>query len=81
MISRGITHGDSNKAQKKYSQTECMVVRASKVELGPIIGFGPDDLEGVTTPHNDALVIQATIVNFDVTRVFVDVGSSVNVLF
>lgn len=25
---------------------------------GPVLGFGPNDLEGVTTPHSDALVIK-----------------------
>ncbi|XP_074556557.1 uncharacterized protein LOC141812464 [Curcuma longa] len=41
----------------------------------------PQDLEGVTTPHDDAFVIRATIANYDVARIFVDTGSSVNVLY
>ncbi|XP_074560659.1 uncharacterized protein LOC141816830 [Curcuma longa] len=50
-------------------------------EKDPIIGFGPQDLEGVETPHDDALVIKATIANYDISRVFVDTGSSVNIIF
>ncbi|XP_075515862.1 uncharacterized protein LOC142550671 [Primulina tabacum] len=47
----------------------------------PVISFGPEDLRGVSLPHNDALVIQARVANYDVLRVFVDNGSSVNVIF
>lgn len=43
--------------------------------------IGPNDLEGVVIPHNDVLVFQATVANFDMAWVFVDVGSSVNILF
>ncbi|XP_075515337.1 uncharacterized protein LOC142549976 [Primulina tabacum] len=32
-------------------------------------------------PHNDAVVIQAWVANYDILRVFVDSGSSVNVIF
>ncbi|XP_073064145.1 uncharacterized protein [Primulina eburnea] len=43
--------------------------------------FGSEDLRGVVTPHNDALVVTATIANYDVGRIFIDNRSSVNVLF
>ncbi|XP_073026686.1 uncharacterized protein [Primulina eburnea] len=43
--------------------------------------FGPEDLRGVVTPHNDALVVTITIANYNVARIFIDNGSSVNVLF
>lgn len=35
----------------------------------------------MTIPHDDALVVQATIANYEVAQVFVDSGSSVNILF
>ncbi|XP_074569634.1 uncharacterized protein LOC141826287 [Curcuma longa] len=41
----------------------------------------PQDLEGIKVPHDDALVIRATIANYNVARVFVDMGSSVNIIF
>lgn len=47
----------------------------------PVISFGPRDLQGISLPHNDALVIQAKVAGYDVRRVFVDSGSSVNVIF
>ncbi|XP_075492521.1 uncharacterized protein LOC142530579 [Primulina tabacum] len=46
-----------------------------------VISFGPKDLKGVNLPHNDALIIQAMVSNYDIMRVFVDSGSSVNVIF
>lgn len=49
---------------------------------GPVISFGLEELSGVTTPHIDALVIQAIIVaNYVAVKVFVDTGSKVNIIF
>ncbi|XP_073031328.1 uncharacterized protein [Primulina eburnea] len=57
--------------------------RSSGADLpqDPVISFGSEDLRGIVTPHNDALVVTATIANYDVARIFIDNGSSVNVLF
>ncbi|XP_073037961.1 uncharacterized protein [Primulina eburnea] len=46
-----------------------------------VISFGPDNFKGVSPPHYDALVFQARVANYDIMRVFVDLGSSVNVIF
>ncbi|XP_075512782.1 uncharacterized protein LOC142548372 [Primulina tabacum] len=46
-----------------------------------VISFGPEDLKGVNLPHNDALIIQARVANYDILRVFVDSGSFVIVIF
>ncbi|XP_075483585.1 uncharacterized protein LOC142523737 [Primulina tabacum] len=46
-----------------------------------VISFGPVDFKGVNLPHNNALVIQARVANYDIMRVFVDSGISVNVIF
>ncbi|XP_073131021.1 uncharacterized protein [Henckelia pumila] len=81
MISGGSTDGDSNRARNSWSRRESLGVDERRQGSGPIITFGPRDLEGVNLPHNDALLIQARIANYDVRRVFVDLGSSVNVLF
>ncbi|XP_073121284.1 uncharacterized protein [Henckelia pumila] len=81
MISGGSTDGDSNRARKAWSRRESLGVEEGRQGSKPIITFGSQDLEGVNLPHNDALLIQARIVNYDVRRVFVDSGSSVNVLF
>ncbi|XP_073138648.1 uncharacterized protein [Henckelia pumila] len=83
MISGGATDGDSGLARKAHGR------RIEKFEISkylnlpqdPVISFGPKDLRDVLAPHNDALVVTVTIVNYDVTRIFVDSGSSVNILF
>ncbi|XP_073313462.1 uncharacterized protein [Primulina huaijiensis] len=80
MISGRSTDGDSNRARKAKSRKECLAVDGSG-RNEPVISFGPEDLRRVSLPHNDALVIQARVANYDVLRVFVDNGSSVNVIF
>ncbi|XP_073294454.1 uncharacterized protein [Primulina huaijiensis] len=80
MILGGSRDGDSNRARKARSRRECLEVDVSG-RNEPVISFGPEDLRGVSLPHNDALVIQARVANYDILRVFVDNGSSVNVIF
>lgn len=73
---------DSNRARKAHSRRlESFAVGARHWPADdPIISFGTSDLEEVITPHKDALVIQTTIVNYDIARVLVDSGSSINIL-
>lgn len=47
----------------------------------PVLGFGPQDMEGFSMPHNDALMVWVTLANYEMARVFMDVGSSINVIF
>lgn len=49
----------------------CIVMNEPRSKTRPILSFGPQDLEGVTLPHNNALVIKVIVANFDVARVFV----------
>ncbi|CAA0810051.1 Unknown protein, partial [Striga hermonthica] len=82
MISGGPTDGDSNRARKEHARA----VKRKREEVGitarmPVISFKAEDAEGVVLPHNDALVITAEIAGFDVKRVFIDTGSSVDVMF
>ncbi|XP_073152599.1 uncharacterized protein [Henckelia pumila] len=82
MISGGPIDGDSNRARKTSSQKLInMEIDNQIVNTGPTLSFGPEDLKGVANNHNDALVIRAMVANYDVARIFVDSGSSVNVLF
>uniref|UniRef100_A0A2N9FJY0 RNase H type-1 domain-containing protein n=1 Tax=Fagus sylvatica TaxID=28930 RepID=A0A2N9FJY0_FAGSY len=45
------------------------------------IVFSNQDLEGVQLPHSDALVITLRIGEFDVKRVLIDPGSSVEIMY
>ncbi|XP_073310935.1 uncharacterized protein [Primulina huaijiensis] len=83
MISGGATDGDSGRARKARGRRleNFEISRGSDLPQDPALSFGPEDLRGVVTPHNDALVVTATIANYDVARIFIDNGSSVNVLF
>ncbi|XP_073133360.1 uncharacterized protein [Henckelia pumila] len=81
MISGGSTDGDSNRARKSWSKREVLGIEARRPDPCPVITFGPEDLEGVCLPHNDALLIRAQVANYDIRRVFVDSGSYVNVIF
>lgn len=56
-----------------------MAISILKTRMGPVLRFGPIDLEGMATP--DALVIQTTIANFDIGIVFIDASNSINILY
>ncbi|XP_073121148.1 uncharacterized protein [Henckelia pumila] len=82
MIFGGPTDGDSNRARKTSSKKLINMEIANQiVHTGPTLSFGPEDLKGVSSNHNDALVIRVMVANYDVARIFVDSGSSVNVIF
>ncbi|XP_012844975.1 PREDICTED: uncharacterized protein LOC105965010 [Erythranthe guttata] len=84
MIIGGPTDGDSNRARRYRLQTikKAEINQISvKAEAHPIIYFGPHDCCALDTPHADALVITSNVAGYDVSRVFVDNGSSVKVLF
>ncbi|XP_073047725.1 uncharacterized protein [Primulina eburnea] len=81
MITGGATDGDSGRARKAHGRRLESLGLDLTPKDDPVIGFGPDDMKGVMAPHNDALLVTLTIANYDVARIFVDTGSSVNVLF
>ncbi|XP_021827603.1 uncharacterized protein LOC110768210 [Prunus avium] len=85
--------GDSNRAIKSYARTavrvptEAMSVGAterplkmSRVTCEPI-SFTEEDQFGLHFPHTDPLVITAEIAQCEIARVFIDGGSSVNIIF
>ncbi|CAA0825685.1 Unknown protein, partial [Striga hermonthica] len=76
------TDGDSNRARKEHTRA----VKRKREEVGItarmlVIRFKAEDAEGVVLPHNDALVITVEVAGFDVKRVFIDMGSSLDVMF
>ncbi|XP_075499210.1 uncharacterized protein LOC142537591 [Primulina tabacum] len=83
MISGGATDGDSGRARKAHGRRleNFEISRSANLPHDPVISFGPEDLRGIVAPHNDALVVTTTVANYDVARIFIDNGSSVNIMF
>ncbi|XP_073278738.1 uncharacterized protein [Primulina huaijiensis] len=83
MISGGTTDGDSGRARKAHGRRleNFEISRGADLPQDAVISFGPEDLRGIVAPHNDALVVTAIIANYDVARIFIDNGCSVNILF
>ncbi|XP_073133730.1 uncharacterized protein [Henckelia pumila] len=83
MISGGTTDGDSGRDRKAHGRRlknfEVNFQFSSPVD--PNISFGSEDLKDVVVPHNDPLLVTLTITNYDMARIFVDTGSSVNIIF
>ncbi|CAE6199346.1 unnamed protein product [Arabidopsis arenosa] len=55
--------------------------RIDSSEQTPSISFDNSDTQGLTGPHDDALVITLDVANFEVTRCLIDTGSSVDLIF
>ncbi|KAL0427166.1 UNVERIFIED_CONTAM: hypothetical protein Slati_2891400 [Sesamum latifolium] len=51
------------------------------MEDTPLIQFGWTEQSRPQTFHNDALVITAVLANYEVGRIFIDSGSSADILF
>ncbi|KAG7578456.1 Reverse transcriptase domain [Arabidopsis thaliana x Arabidopsis arenosa] len=68
--------------RKKAEMMETWPVTPSQpsAEIEPI-SFTKDDLVGVDLPHNDPLVVELIISDSRVTRVMIDTGSSVDLIF
>ncbi|KAM1072629.1 hypothetical protein ACFX2B_017613 [Malus domestica] len=51
-----------------------------KLNWDPIC-FYPEEERCIIYPHNDLLIVEAHIANFEVRRILVDTGASVNIMF
>ena len=52
-----------------------------KKSKGAVISFSDEDYHGISPNHDDPLVISAVVANVEVRRVFVDQGSSADIMF
>ncbi|KAL0417247.1 UNVERIFIED_CONTAM: hypothetical protein Slati_3556600 [Sesamum latifolium] len=78
--------GDSHHARKAeirkaHNETITKVLDVETAEDTPIIQFGRAEHSGFKSAHNDALVITALLANYEVRRIFIDSGSSADILF
>lgn len=81
-ISGGFTSGGTSRAANKSHAREARTTPPPRQTTTRtlVISFSDDDLQGIRTPHDDALVILSLIANFKVKRVIVDIGSSADIL-
>lgn len=74
--------GTSVRAIKDYRRQAITVLKwPSQVETDHQIYFSAADTHGVSMPHNDPLLIDIGIGECQVTKVLVDTGSSVDLIF
>ncbi|KAL0411873.1 UNVERIFIED_CONTAM: hypothetical protein Slati_3777000 [Sesamum latifolium] len=86
MIAGGPSGGDSHQARKSQVREAHQisikeVLDVETMEDAPLIQFGRAERSGPQTMHNDALVITAILANYEVGRIFIDSGSSADILF
>ncbi|XP_050222771.1 uncharacterized protein LOC126672864 [Mercurialis annua] len=81
VIMGGSTGGDSNTTRKKAARTVYSVSPgAPNAKKFRSVSFSEVDSHGLSVPHEDALVVKGRLNNFEVSRMLVDTGSSVNMI-
>ena len=78
--------GSSKKARKIYLKMVQNVQLTGSVPKmarreSPIIGFSEDDVRRLHHPHDDALVVNIRVGDYNVHRMLVDNGSSADILY
>ena len=78
--------GSSKKARKIYLRMVQNVQLTSSVPKiarreSPIIGFSEDDARRLHHPHDDALVVNIRVGDYNVHRMLVDNGNSTDILY
>ncbi|XP_043687656.1 uncharacterized protein LOC122638872 [Telopea speciosissima] len=70
----------SRKAKVKVRFVAVAEVPKKKAQTEPLITFLDEDMEGLSWPHDDAIVVQAVIANWPVHRILVNTGALVDML-
>ncbi|XP_048605702.1 uncharacterized protein LOC125583154 [Brassica napus] len=74
--------GNSVRSVKDYRRQVATSQRwPTRTPNHPPITFSPDDAEGVHVPHNDPLLVVLGMGEYDFTKVLIDTGSSVDLIF
>ncbi|KAL0367051.1 UNVERIFIED_CONTAM: hypothetical protein Sradi_3595200 [Sesamum radiatum] len=86
MIAGGPVGGDSHHVQKSqireaHDISMRKVLDVEAMDDTPLIQFGRAERCRPKTSHNDALVITASLANYEVGRIFIDSRSSADILF
>ncbi|KAL0411816.1 UNVERIFIED_CONTAM: hypothetical protein Slati_3771300 [Sesamum latifolium] len=86
MIVGGPAGGDSQRARKvqvreAYGTTVKEVMEVEPAKDAPLIQFDQEERNEPRTSSNDALVITILLANYEIEHVFIDSGSSADILF
>ena len=55
--------------------------KRARILTQPTLGFSEEDKTGTIQPHDDALVVTLRIGGYDVRRVLVDQGSTIEIMY
>ncbi|XP_027063199.2 uncharacterized protein [Coffea arabica] len=80
-ISGGPTGGDSQNSRKRTYRQAGMDVAEPSSRLSEVITYGPRDPVPAASSNHETLVIEVLTNNYIVKKVYVDPGSSVDVLY
>ncbi|XP_071939899.1 uncharacterized protein [Coffea arabica] len=80
-IAGGPTGGDSQNSRKRTYRQAGMEVAEPSSRLSEVITYGPTDPVPAASSNHEALVIEVLTNNYIVKKVYVDPGSSVDVLY
>ncbi|KAL0404006.1 UNVERIFIED_CONTAM: hypothetical protein Sradi_2041400 [Sesamum radiatum] len=86
MTAGGPTGGDSQRARKAqareaYGTTEKQIMDVEPTKDAPLIQFDKEEQSRPRILDNNALVITTLLANYEIERVFIDSGSSADILF
>ncbi|KAL0462416.1 UNVERIFIED_CONTAM: hypothetical protein Slati_0129200 [Sesamum latifolium] len=87
MIAGGPSGGDSHQARKSQVREAHQISIKEVLDVETMedallsIQFGRAERSGPQTMHNDAPVITAILANYEIRRIFIDSGSSADILF
>ncbi|KAL0394415.1 UNVERIFIED_CONTAM: hypothetical protein Slati_4407700 [Sesamum latifolium] len=86
MIAGGPNGGDSHHARKaQVIEAHDIIMKevldVEGMEDNPLIQFGRAEQIGPKTSHSDTLVITTLLANYEAGRIFIDFGSSADILF
>ncbi|XP_028071798.1 uncharacterized protein LOC114274132 [Camellia sinensis] len=58
-----------------------LAIKKGKTEVKDVLTFSSKDFERIQMPHNDALVVTLRVKDFDIKRILIDQGSSVEIMY
>ncbi|KAL0440388.1 UNVERIFIED_CONTAM: hypothetical protein Slati_2521800 [Sesamum latifolium] len=80
-IGRDLQRARKAQVREAHGTTVKEIMDVEPANNAPLIQFAQEEQSGTRVPGNDALVIIALLANYEIERVFIDSGSSADILF